>query len=132
MRIVGTHHVAITTRHFARLREFYVETMGLPVVGGFPGHDIVFIGAGSTPIDLIGEDVPPDGANAGGWNHLAWEVEDVDATYAELSARGVPFSALPEDFPPEAPTMRIAFCHDPDDNLVELIQPLGRRYPSTA
>jgi hypothetical protein len=36
----------------------------------------------------------------------------------------------PEDFPPEAPTMRIAFFQDPDGNLLELIRPLGSRYPS--
>ena len=50
---------------------------------------------------------------------------DVDEAYADLSARGVPFHVPPEDFPPEAPTMRIAFFRDPDGNVIELIQPLG-------
>jgi catechol 2,3-dioxygenase-like lactoylglutathione lyase family enzyme len=130
MRIVGTHHVAISTPNFAQLREFYVETLGLPVVGGFLGHDILFIGAGSTPIELVGEEAAGDEVGRNGWNHLAWEVEDVDETYSELSARGVHFSVPPEDFPPEAPTMRIAFFQDPDGNLLELIRPLGSRYPS--
>ena len=35
MRILGTHHVALTTTRFERLRAFYVESLGLPVVGGF-------------------------------------------------------------------------------------------------
>jgi catechol 2,3-dioxygenase-like lactoylglutathione lyase family enzyme len=130
MRIVGTHHVAISTRNFARLREFYVGTLGLTVVGGFPGHDILFINAGDTPIELVGEEVG-DEVSRRGWNHLAWEVEDVDETYRELSARGVHFTVPPEDFPPEAPTVRIAFFQDPDGNLLELIRPLGSRYPST-
>jgi len=154
MRILRTHHVALSTSSFERLRTFYVETLGLPVVGGFAGHAIVFIQAGDTVIELIGEPpslapgaMPPasDAASravgdevrgAGsaasapdfdrrGWQHLAWEVADVDAAYAELSARGIPFRVPPEGFPEQAPTMRIAFFADPDGNLIELIQPLG-------
>ena len=130
MRILGTHHLALTTGQFERLRRFYVETLGLPVVGGFPGHKIVFVAAGSTTIELIGEDGPDVGnrARRAGWHHLAWEVEDVDAAFAELAARGVSVHSPPESFPPEAPTMRIAFLRDPDGNLLELIQPLGARY----
>jgi catechol 2,3-dioxygenase-like lactoylglutathione lyase family enzyme len=59
-------------------------------------------------------------------------VEDIDASYAELSARGVPFHVPPEDFPDEAPTMRIAFFRDPDGNVLELVQPLDGRYPAAS
>jgi glyoxylase I family protein len=130
VRILGTHHVAIYTSNFARLREFYVETLGLPVVGGFPGHRILFIAAGSTTIELTEEATPRNDPARGGWHHLAWEVENVDEAYAELSARGIPFHLAPEGFPPESPTMRIAFFTDPDGNVLELVQPLGGRYPS--
>jgi catechol 2,3-dioxygenase-like lactoylglutathione lyase family enzyme len=133
MRILGTHHLALITGRFELLRRFYVETLGLPVVGGFPEHDIIFVGAGTTAIEIIGEDAPP-GSNPGdrvarhGWHHLAFEVEDVDAAFAELTARGVPIHSPPESFPEAAPTMRIAFLRDPDGNLIELVQPLGSRY----
>ena len=163
-RILGTHHVAIHTPDLARLRAFYVETLGLPVVGGFPEHGILFVAAGGTIVELIEEppraggasrDAAPAGAaspsddrtaGAGGarspgaarewpsgeaadarrhgWNHLAWVVEDVDAAYAALAARGVPLRSPPEDFPPEASAFRIAFVADPDGNLLELLQPL--------
>jgi catechol 2,3-dioxygenase-like lactoylglutathione lyase family enzyme len=131
MRIARTHHVAITTPDIARLRAFYVGTLGFPVVGGFPGHAIVFIAAGDTTIELIEEERPAGGGQRG-WNHLAWEVADVDAAYAELSARGVTFRTPPEGFPAGAPSMRVAFFEDPDGNLLELIQPLGDRYPPAA
>jgi lactoylglutathione lyase len=135
MRILSTHHVALTTRDFERLRAFYAQTLGLPVVGAFAGYNIVFLAAGSTTIELIEEEGPGAGAlhgPHGGWNHLALEVEDVDATYAELAARGVSFTVAPEDFPLEAPALRITFFSDPDGNLIELVQPLGDRYPSPA
>src|SRR5687768_15176558 len=109
MRILGTHHLALTTGRFELLRRFYVEQLGLPMVGGFPGHEIVFIQAGSTTIELIGEDDSPmpgadDRARRLGWHHLAWEVEDVDAACAELASLGVEVHSPPESFPPEAPS----------------------------
>jgi catechol 2,3-dioxygenase-like lactoylglutathione lyase family enzyme len=132
VRILSTHHIALSTPDLSRLRAFYAETLGLPVVGGFPGHQIVFIGVGGAALELAQEDVSTGGSRQSGWDHLAWEVEDVDAAFAVLSARGVPFHVTPEGFPPEAPTMRIAFFRDPDGNVVELIQPLAGRYPSSA
>lgn len=131
-RIVGTHHIALSTAHFARLREFYTETLGLPVLGGFPAEHILFLDAGTTAIELADENVVDVPVGARGWAHLALEVADVDAAYAVLSARGVPFSAPPEDFPRDAPAVRIAFCTDPDGNVIELLQPLGSRYPAVA
>jgi catechol 2,3-dioxygenase-like lactoylglutathione lyase family enzyme len=130
MRILSTHHVALSTLDLTRLRSFYGETLGLPIVGGFAGHRIVFIDAGGVAIEVEQEAPSHTGVRRSGWNHMAWEVADVDETYAELSARGVPFHVPPEDFPSEAPSMRIAFFTDPDGNVVELIQPLTDRYPS--
>ena len=137
MQILGTHHVGLSTANLPRLRAFYVETLGLPVVGAFAGHNIVFVQAGSTVVELIEEADPPDPAPAQprgfrrrGWQHLAWEVDDVDSAYAELSARGIAFTLPPENFPLEAPALRIAFFTDPDGNLIELVQPLGARYPT--
>ncbi len=128
MQIIGTHHLALLTDNFERLREFYVGLLGLPVIGGFPGRDIIFIGVGETAIELVARGERP-GAG-GGWDHLALQVADTDAAYAELSARGVPFHVEPKSFPPEAPTVRIAFFKDPDGNVLELFQPLGQRYPA--
>jgi catechol 2,3-dioxygenase-like lactoylglutathione lyase family enzyme len=156
IRILGTHHVAIHTPDLARLRAFYVETLGLAVVGSFPKHGILFVEAGGTILELIEEPTPDggesrgidpagiarpsdergydqsdrasrqiDAGHRGGWSHLAWVVDDVDAAYAALAARGVPLRSPPEDFPPEAPAFRIAFVADPDGNPLELLRPLA-------
>jgi glyoxylase I family protein len=127
METTHTHHVAIYTSNYARIRAFYVETLGLPVLGAFEGYNIVFIGTGSTAIEIV-EDTDARADN-GGWRHLALEVPDVDGAYRELTAKGIAFHALPENFPPEAPKMRIAFFRDPDGNEIELIEPLATRYP---
>jgi catechol 2,3-dioxygenase-like lactoylglutathione lyase family enzyme len=123
------HHVAISTAQFERLRAFYVEALGLAEVGGLPDQQIVFLDAGGVTLELVGEadaSVPgPDGFERRGWQHLAWEVPDVDAAYADLLARGVAAHAPPESFPPESPRLRIAFLRDPDGNLLELVQPIA-------
>src|SRR4051812_12407924 len=89
VQIVATHHIALATAHFARLREFYTKTIGLPILGGFPEHGILFLDAGTTAIELI-EECEEKGDGTGGWAHIALEVADADAAYAALSARGVP------------------------------------------
>ncbi|MFN8512839.1 MAG: VOC family protein [Thermomicrobiales bacterium] len=132
MHITGTHHLALATRNFDRLRDFYTQTLGLPILGGFPGERIIFLGAGTTAIELLEEGTTPRPHDPTGWSHLALEVADLDAAHATLAARGVPFHLPPENYPPDTPTVRIAFFRDPDGNEIELIQPLTTRYPLTA
>jgi catechol 2,3-dioxygenase-like lactoylglutathione lyase family enzyme len=124
MNIGRTHHVAITTPDLDRLRAFYVDRLGLSVVGGFPAHGILFVRAGDNVLELVEEVGTPTGDEHGGWNHLAWQVADVDETYAELLALGAQPQSAPEDFPPEAPSLRIAFARDPDGNRLELVETL--------
>lgn len=128
MHIVSTHHIALYTPNYPEMRRFYTETLGLPVVGGFQGHNIIFLAAGSTTIEL---EETSDGAHGTvGWAHLAFEVDDVAAACADLAARGVTFHIPPQDFPARAPAVRSAFFKDPDGNELELLQPLGSRYPA--
>ncbi|WP_299267929.1 VOC family protein [Halorientalis sp.] len=55
-----------------------------------------------------------------GWDHLAVEVDDVDAAFEEVEHHGV--VQEPSDQP--AAGARTAFVEDPDGHVVELIQPL--------
>jgi glyoxylase I family protein len=129
MKISGTHHIALLTSNFDRLRAFYVDLLGFPLAGAYGDRRIIFIDAGTTAIELI-EQPEASAGRSGGWGHVAFEVEDVDATYAELTRAGVPFHVAPKDFPEGAPVARIAFFRDPDGNELQLTQPLGSsRYP---
>jgi len=129
MRSTHTHHVALLTANFERIRAFYTDVLGFPVRGEFPGHNIVFVDVGSTTIEIVEDTGAPSVREAGGWGHLALEVVDVDATFAELSAQGIQFHVQPKNFPETEPSVRIAFFKDPDGNVLELVQPLGGRYP---
>jgi catechol 2,3-dioxygenase-like lactoylglutathione lyase family enzyme len=92
------------------------------------GRNIIFIDAGSTTIELIERDEPLDLARQG-FAHFAFHVADIDAAYAELTAKGIVFHVLPKPFPPEQPSVRLAFFKDPDGNELELVQPLTEGYP---
>ncbi len=124
MHITSTHHVAIYTSNFERLRDFYVNTLGLPLRGAFDGYDIIFVDAGTTTIEIVEDKSRGDDRTEGGWRHLALEVADVDDAFEELTALGIRFHV-----PPGEPLMRIAFFRDPDGNEIELLQPLVRKYP---
>jgi catechol 2,3-dioxygenase-like lactoylglutathione lyase family enzyme len=125
---VRVHHVAISTARFELLRTFYLETLELAVVGGYPEQRITFLDAGGMTLEIVGETATgqpsPADFERRGWQHLAWLVDDVDAAYADLLARGVNGHSPPKDFPPDAPRLRIAFLRDPDGNLLELVQPV--------
>ena len=128
MQFTGTHHIALCTPNFVALRTFYTETLGLKIVGGFPGRNVVFISTGDTTIELIERDEPLAPIRQG-MVHFAFQVENTDATFKELSGLGVPFHREPYDFPEDAPSIRIAFFRDPDGNELELLQPLAGKYP---
>ena len=117
MAIIKSHHIALRTPDFQRARAFYVETLGFPIKGGIPGKEIVFIDIGGTTIELMqGAAGEGDKRPGCGFIHLAFQVDDVDATYAELAAKGVEFRIKPTS----VGDIRLAFFTDPDGNDLEL------------
>jgi catechol 2,3-dioxygenase-like lactoylglutathione lyase family enzyme len=128
MNVTRAHHIALFTGNFDRLKRFYVEDLGLPQVGSFPGGKTIFLQLGDTAVELI-ERADWQSSETGGWQHLALEIDDLDAAYAELKAKGIAFHVEPKNVPADDPSVRIAFFKDPDGNILELFQPLGSRYP---
>ena len=114
-----SHHIALRITDYARARQFYTEVLELPVVGQIPGKEIEFLGIGGTTIELMGGADPESLAKPqAGLIHLAFEVEDVDATYRELRDRGVTFTIEPKS----VGDLRVAFFVDPDGNELELFR----------
>lgn len=119
MAIVRSHHIALQVRDVPVSKAFYTETLGFPVLGQIPGREIYFIGIGGTCIELMA--AKPEAefrAPQAGLVHLAFEVDDVDATYADLRAKGVKFTVEPKD----VGDIRLAFFTDPDGNTLELFK----------
>jgi catechol 2,3-dioxygenase-like lactoylglutathione lyase family enzyme len=122
MKMLGVHHIGIVTARLAELEAFYVEVLGLPVAMRWDEARIIFIELGGAWLELIGQQAdaparPAAGLGDVGLNHIALRVDDVDAAYHELLARGARAVSAPEDFQ----TVRIAFVADPDGNVVEVV-----------
>ena len=114
MRALGVHHVSLNVDDVPAAVEFYVETLGCTERGDRPdfGFGGAWLDIGGQQIHLI-EAAPA--ADLG--QHLALQVEDLDACVGELRGCGVDVS----DASPVG-TGRQAFLHDPAGNLVELHQ----------
>ncbi len=109
-------HVSLNVGDAEEAGRFYEEVLGcerLPRPDfGVPG---VWLAAGDTQIHLV---EVPDHAPVDG-PHFAFEVDDVEATSAELAAAGVRVSDV-LDIPGAG---RQVFFKDPAGNLIELNQP---------
>lgn len=123
-------HMGIAVADLEKAKDFYARKMGLAItheemVGALK---IAFVPVGETNLELVC-DTDPEGvisrhiAKRGeGVQHIAYEVDDIDAALAELRERGV--RLIDETPRPGAHQARIAFLHPKDTNgvLTELVE----------
>jgi catechol 2,3-dioxygenase-like lactoylglutathione lyase family enzyme len=58
-----------------------------------------------------------------GCSHVAFTIAEYDDAYEKLSGAGVTFNAAPVTSPNGK--ARVAYCHDPDGTIIELVEELG-------
>ena len=69
-----------------------------------------------------GKPIPEDAkANDGGWQHLCFQVDDIEETYRELTAKGIQFLSTPVTL---STFGGVRFCYflGPDRELIEILQ----------
>jgi catechol 2,3-dioxygenase-like lactoylglutathione lyase family enzyme len=110
------HHVSLNVVDLAAAERFYCGALELPRLPRPDfGFDGVWLDAGEQQIHLIAV----DDFEAPVGQHFAFEVDDIDATIAELRQRGVEVS----DPTQVGDVCRQAFLRDPTGNVIELNQP---------
>jgi lactoylglutathione lyase len=111
-------HVALDVTDMDATTAFYGELLGFEPVAELDAGGVtnVFYGHGDEK-EL--QFVPADEASPSGPNHLAVDVDDVDAFVAELDDDRVER----EPFDVDEFGLRVAFVTDPDGYTVEIIQP---------
>lgn len=128
------HHIGLVCADTASSTRFYRDVLGHEVTARFfnrDEYDLTFLGSGSELlIELIGE--PFGGGeqaffeqHGGGIHHIALEVADVDAAFADLSAKELRVAWEPEDF------LFVRHCGVYDDcglvvEILQELQPLAR------
>jgi catechol 2,3-dioxygenase-like lactoylglutathione lyase family enzyme len=78
----------IPCQNLARAREFYADKLGLQPSEERPGGLLYRCASGEFAL------FQSAGASPGTFTQMGWEVDDIDATVAELSKRGVEFEEV--------------------------------------
>lgn len=133
------HHVAVRVPDYEAEKRWFTEVLDFRVVHEWPYADqqLAYVAPPDDDhfyIEILGGGAPAPLARApytdlgdslryGGYHHVCLQVDDVDATVAELRRRGVTIVTEPFELP--AIQRRLAFFADPFGNLFELAEVLG-------
>ena len=119
-------HVEIVPQDFERSLAFYTGTLGFaldhryPIDAG-PIKEVAYLTLNGSAIELLrAEPATVQGRQPGqvGYNAMAWEVDDMEATLRDLAAKGI----APTWGPRTRPAYIRAEIADPDGNAIELRQ----------
>lgn len=121
MTVSAINHVSIAVMDTERALQFYRDILGLEVDQGrpelgFPGAWLTVGGGQIHLLELPGSVRGSDpGLHGGRDNHVALDVDDLDALVRKLDAAGVGYTLSRSG-------RRALFCRDPDGNAVELVE----------
>jgi len=121
------HHVAVICSDYARSKHFYTEILGLRVIAeNYRAHrdsyklDLALPDGGQIELfSFPGAPARPSRPEAQGLRHLAFVVDDVEATVALLTGKGVDVEDIRTD---EYTGKQFTFFADPDGLPLELYQ----------
>jgi catechol 2,3-dioxygenase-like lactoylglutathione lyase family enzyme len=129
----GSVATRLPAQDLDRARRFYADTLGLQPVDERPGGLLYRCGTGEFAV------FESAGTSPGTFTQMAWEVDDIEATVAELTQRGVVFEEvdLPDlttvggiaevtgNYPSKgARGERAAWFRDSEGNLLGIGQPV--------
>jgi glyoxylase I family protein len=121
------HHAAIICSHYETSRRFYTEILGLQVLAeNFraqrDSYKLDLALPDGSQLELFSFPNPPARPSypeARGLRHLAFEVDDIEASKALLESKGVAVEAVRTD---EYTGKRFVFFADPDGLPLELYE----------
>lgn len=127
LKLSGIHHIAIIASDYARSKAFYCDVLGFTLTGEFYREardswkgDLAL--NGQYTIELFSFPEPPARVShpeACGLRHLAFSVEDVEASCALLAEKGIVCEPVRID---PLTGKRCTFFADPDGLPLELYQ----------
>jgi lactoylglutathione lyase len=129
VRFQAPDYVVLVVDDLDRALAFYCDVLGLPL--GHRSGPYAQLATGKTRVSVyeraamastLGYDLDAPSLDAPGFE-LGFKVDDCDAVYAQLVARGATPAVPPTD---RDWGQRTAYVRDPDGHLVELAQDLGR------
>jgi glyoxylase I family protein len=127
MNTTGFHHVAVICSDYEKSKRFYVDILGFEVIretyrAARNSYKLDLRVGEKDAIELFSFPDPPVRSSrpeACGLRHLAFEVEDIDATVAYLQAQGIQPEPIRLD---ELTGKRFTFFSDPDQLPLEIYE----------
>ena len=122
------HHLHLICQDLEKMIAFFTDEIGATLVvrkkfGPSDGATLDLQGATvNLRVPREGETTETAGPQSAlGYDHIGLTVDDLDAAFTNLSAKGYTFITPPTDIP----DVRIAFFKGPEDIVIELMQPLS-------
>jgi glyoxylase I family protein len=126
MKINKIHHIAIICSDYERSKKFYIETLGFAMIQETYRAERnsykLDLQVGNSQIELFSFPNPPQRVNspeACGLRHLAFAVEDIEATVLYLKSQNIEVENIRID---EITDKKFVFFKDPDGLPLELYQ----------
>ena len=127
MKFNRIHHVAVICSDYQKSKEFYVEKLGFEIENEVfreerNSYKFDLKVAGIYQIELFSFPNPPERVNspeARGLRHLAFEVDNVEKTAAELNEKGIETEPIRID---EITGKKFTFFKDPDNLPLEVYE----------
>lgn len=125
MNLSAIHHIAIIVSDYPRSKDFYVNKLGFSVIRENYRPDkgdwkLDLRINDDTELEIFGVTNPParvTNPEAAGLRHLAFRVENIEKTAAELEAMGIPVEPIRMD---TYSGRKFTFFADPDGLPLEL------------
>ena len=125
--MLGIHHIAIICSNYDRSKHFYVEVLGFPIIQetyreARKSYKLDLKVGENAQIELFSFPEPPPRPStpeACGLRHLAFKVEKLDRSVADLKAKGIDVEPIRLD---ELTGKRFTFFKDPDGLPLELYE----------
>lgn len=127
MKFNRIHHVAVICSDYQKSKEFYVEKLGFEIENEVfreerNSYKLDLKVAGIYQIELFSFPNPPERVNSPetrGLRHLAFEVDNVEKTAAELNEKGIETEPIRID---EITGKKFTFFKDPDNLPLEVYE----------
>ena len=107
-------HFELHVRDLEVAKHFYVEQLGLPILQQVPSMNLIAVRVGRSRMSIFGNRTDQNGS---GPSQIIVSVRDVEASSAELLAKGVVISGPPVE---AGKFLRFFTICDPDGNTVAI------------
>ncbi|WP_413199420.1 VOC family protein [Nostoc piscinale] len=127
MKTLGIHHIAIICSDYERSKRFYVEVLGFAIIqetfrAARNSYKLDLRVNEHTQIELFSFPNPPQRFShpeACGLRHLAFAVENIEATVADLNLHNIETENIRVD---EITGKKFTFFQDPDNLPLEIYE----------